>query len=408
MRVLGVSPLDKDATASLVVDGRVEFAAGEERFSRLKQHAGFPERAIVAALEATGTRAHELDLVAYPFLAWEQERALMERAFAEEDRFLARFQPPSLAEALGRARAKIPARDGAIDGLREPNQRLRKGWLKESAYRVLGASSWLSTASARRSSRSWLRRAFEEHRHWQAELEAGLRRLGIKARLERSEHHLSHAANAYYSSGFERALIVTLDGYGSGLAGSISLGEGGRIERLHGLRFPHSLGSFYEMVTSSLGFRPDRHAGKIVGLAAYGDVAVLTDVLLERADRSVPGDLSLFQNLNVYFSRHLAAEFPMVDVAAAYQRALEILACDCVRHWLGVTGARNVVLSGGVTANVKMNQRIRELADVDGFFVYPNMGDGGCGTGLAMHLSWPGGVRESIRDVYWGPSFGEG
>jgi carbamoyltransferase len=182
--------------------------------------------------------------------------------------------------------------------------------------------------------------------------------------------------------GFER-VVVTLDGYGSGLAGSVSLGEGGRLERLADLRFPHSLGSFYEMVTSSLGFRPDRHAGKIVGLAAYGDPDVLTDVLLGRADRGQPGDLRLYQNLNVYFSRHLAAEFPMVDVAAAYQRALEILACDLVRHWLAKTGARHVVLSGGVTANVKMNQRIHEVEGVEGIFVYPNMGDGGCGTGLA-------------------------
>jgi carbamoyltransferase len=71
------------------------------------------------------------------------------------------------------------------------------------------------------------------------------------------------------------------------------------------------------------------------------------------------------------------------------------------------TGCRHVVLSGGVTANVKMNQRIHALPGVEGTFVYPNMGDGGCGTGLALLRSWKGGVRPSIRDVYWGPSYGK-
>jgi carbamoyltransferase len=284
---------------------------------------------------------------------------------------------------------------------------MRKGLAKELFYDLAGSRKSFSRAVAARRSADWARRAVGEHHHWQRELEAGLVRLGIRAPLERSEHHLSHAANAYLASGFERALVVTLDGYGSGLAGSVGLGEGGRIERLHGFRFPHSLGSFYEMVTSSLGFRPDRHAGKIVGLAAWGDPNVLLDVLLSRCDRSIPGDLRLVENLNVYFSRHLAARFPMVDVAAAYQRVLELLASELVAHWLRKTGARHVVLSGGVTANVKMNQRIHEVEGVEGIFIYPNMGDGGCGTGLAMHASWSGGVRESIRDVYWGPDFTE-
>jgi carbamoyltransferase len=257
---------------------------------------------------------------------------------------------------------------------------------------------------ALRLAREWAARACEDHQRWHAELEDGLRELGLLAKLKRSEHHLSHAANAYLASGFDRALIVTIDGYGSGLAGSVSIGEGGRIRRLKNLKFPHSLGSFYEMVTSSLGFHPDRHAGKIVGLAAYGDPHVLSDALLARVVRT-PGDFRLIENLNVHFSRHLAARFPMIDVAAAYQRVLEIVATDLVRHWARETGSRNVVLSGGVTANVKLNQRIHELDEVENTFVYPNMGDGGCGTGLALMLSWPGGIRPSIEDVYWGPSY---
>jgi carbamoyltransferase len=405
VKILGISPLDKDATASLVEDGRVRFAAAEERFSRIKQHAGFPERAIQAAFEATGTRPADVDLVAYPFLDWQQETALIERSMASERAYLLQHRAPSLEPLLAAAQARVPERDTLIHGLSHPNQRKRKGVLKELAYRLAGATPPLSRRVALHASASWARRASRSHRHWQEELEAGLARTGLTAPLRRSEHHLSHAANAYLSSGFDRALVVTLDGYGSGLSGSISVGEGGRLQRLHGLVFPHSLGFFYEMVTSSLGFHPDRHAGKVVGLAAYGDPAVLSELLLSRAD-GPPGDLRLLESSNVYLSRHLAARFPIVDVAAAYQHVLETLACGIVRHWLDATGCRNVVLSGGVAANVKMNQRIHELEGVEGIFIYPNMGDGGCGTGLALRLSRH--APEPLREVYLGPAFDRG
>jgi carbamoyltransferase len=404
--VLGISPLDKDATASLVEDGRVVYAASEERFSRRKQQSGFPAEAIQRCLDAAGVRADEIDKVAYPFLTSEQETRLMEKAVAAEREFLREHPPADLQSALAAADARVPTRTEPIHGLATPDFRMTKSPSKRLFYRLFGASQPLSTHMARLASKRWVKKSSADHRWWQRELEHGLAKLGISAPLERSEHHLSHAANAYHASGFERALIVTLDGYGSGLAGSISLGEGGKIRRLHGLKFPHSLGSFYEMVTSSLGFHPDRHAGKVVGLAAYGDPAVLTDLLLARADDR-DGDLRLFENLNVYFSRHLAARYPVIDVAAAYQHTLEIWARGLVSHWLEKTGCDHVVLSGGVTANVKMNQRIHEVDGLEGLFVYPNMGDGGCGAGIAMHLSWPGGVQDSITDVYWGPSFSE-
>lgn len=408
MNVLGLSPLDKDAHASLVVDGRVLFASGEERYSRVKQQSGFPAQAIEAALAFAQLSPESIDAVAYPFLDAASERSAIESAFKTDAAFEDAFEPPPLEPLLAQALARVPARGEPIHGLAEPNFRMRKGAAKEHFYRLAGAHPRASRFAARRIAKDWAQRAIADHEHWQRELEAGLAKLGLQGKLRRSEHHLSHAANAYYSSGFERALIVTLDGYGTGLAGSVSLGEAGRIERLHGQRFPHSLGSFYEMVTSSLGFKPDRHAGKIVGLAAYGDPRVLAEVLLSRVDRSRAGEFAIYQNLNVHLSRRLAAEFPVVDVAAAYQHVLEVLACDYVREWMRRTGARHVVLSGGVTANVKMNQRIHEIDGVEGLFVYPNMGDGGCGTGLAMHLSWPGGVRETVRDVYLGPRFDEG
>jgi carbamoyltransferase len=403
VKILGISPLDKDATASLVEDGRVLFAAGEERFSRVKQHAGFPHRAIEAALSATGTNPDEIAGVAYAFLPWDKEAELIEHAFAAERAFQRGFRQPDLQAALAAAERRVPSRTAPVHGLAHPNERMEKGFAKELFYRLAGGSEFLGRHAAHRQSRGWSRRARADHRRFQAELEDGLRKLGLLGKLRRAEHHLSHAANAYLASGFERALVVTIDGYGTGLAGSVSLGEGGKLKRLKNLAFPHSLGSFYEMVTSSLGFHPDRHAGKIVGLAAYGEPDVLSGVLLGRIEQA-PGDFRILDNLNVYFSRHLASRFPKVDVAAAWQRVLEIVAVNLVRHWVRETKCDAVVLSGGVTANVKMNQRLHEIDEVERTFVYPNMGDGGCGTGLAMLWSWPGGAR-TIGDVYCGPSF---
>ena len=403
VKILGLSPLDKDATASLAEDGRLLAAAGEERFTRVKHQSGFPHRAVEFVLETTGTRAAELDKVVYPFLDWEQEARLIESSLAHERDFLNGFAADDLQRTLAAARERVPRRPAPVLGL-APEQRMEKGVLKEVFYRLFGASHPLATHTATFLSKRWMKRAISDHRWWQTKLEAGLEELGLGDRLERSEHHLSHAANAYLGSGFDRALVVTLDGYGSGLAGSISLGAGGRLTRLHGLRFPHSLGSFYEMVTSSLGFHPDRHAGKVVGLAAFGDPSVLEDALLRRADVK-DGNLYLFENLNVYFSRYLASNFAMVDVAAGYQHALETWARELVAYWLASTGCDRLVLSGGVTANVKLNQRLHELEGVEGIFIYPNMGDGGCGSGLAMHRSWQGIDAVPIEHVYLGPSY---
>ena len=405
MKILGISPLDKDASASLVEDGRVLFAAGEERFNRVKQTPGFPAQAIEAALNATGTNPDEIDVVAYPFLEWDVESQLIRDALDAEERWSRGFRPENLELLLQAATERIPARTGAVHGLSEPNQRKSKGFLKELFYEIGGASDAASRALALAAAREWAERAQNDHRRWSEELRAGLAQLGLAHKLKRAEHHLSHAANAWLASGFERALIVTLDGYGSGLAGSISLGENGKIRRLHNIRFPHSLGSFYECVTSSLGFTADRHAGKIVGLAAFGDPRVLSEALLSRVDFGDEGDFRLYQNLNVHFSRHLAARFPMIDVAAAYQHVLELLAQRLVRHWVQASGCANVVLSGGVTANVKMNQRIHELGEVEQTFVYPNMGDGGCGTGLALLWTAKGRTLPTYHDVYYGPSY---
>jgi carbamoyltransferase len=405
MKVLGISPLDKDSTVTIVEDGVITYAAAEERFTRVKLQDGFPWQSLADALERTGTKVEDIDKVVYPFLPYDEETRLFERNLQREREFLEDTETAATTEAITRAKSRIPARREPIPGLSDPNEKQEKGLLKNIAYRVLASEGVVSRNIARRGSEQWGRDATQFHFKWQQELESGLAETGLQGKLKRVEHHLSHSANAYYTSGFDQALIVTLDGYGSGLAGSINIGRDGKIERVHGLEYPHSLGTFYESVTSALGFKPSRHEGKIVGLAAYGDPEVLGDLLRSRFVQA-NGGFRIIETNNIYFARLLASQFPKIDVAAAYQRVLEEVAVAYVSQYVKKTGLKNLVLSGGVVANVKLNQRLREIPGVENIFIHPNMGDGGCGTGAALaEFAGSQPTRERINDVYLGPEF---
>lgn len=407
MKVLGLSPLDKDSTVTLVEDGRILYAAAEERFTRVKLQDGFPWQAFQQCLDATGVDPDAIDRVVYPFLPWDEETRLFTEKLGQEREFLDDHASVQTNRMIREALTRVPERQTPIPGLQVPNERMEKGFAKTLAYRVLAGETVISRNVAKRGSDQWGREAKAFHKKWHEELEASLAEIGLLAKLSRVEHHVTHAANAYYTSGFDDALIVTLDGYGSGLSGSASVGRDGRIERIHGVDYPHSLGTFYESVTSALGFKPSRHEGKIVGLAAYGDPCVLSDVLLSRLQVE-DGNFRILESNNLYFARLLASQFPKIDVAAAYQHVLEAVATAYVAHYLKYTKCKNVVLSGGVVANVKLNQRIRELPGVDQIFVHPNMGDGGCGTGAAL-LEFVGlpVLKEPMHDAYLGPSFSE-
>ena len=406
MKILGISPLDKDATASLVEDGEILFAAGEERFTRNKQQDGFPLQSIEKALSYTNSRIDEIDMVVYPFLDARNEMKLIQKNLEEEKAFIQGFKKSDFKNLLTTALKKVPIRSGKIHGLALPNEKVEKGILYDTFYNLAGSQANLSEKAALKGSQNWAGQAHASFLKWQDDLELGLEQMGLKGKLKRMDHHLTHAANSYFASGYEEALCVTLDGYGTGLTGSVSMAKNGKIRRLHGVEYPNSLGTMYEHVTSSLGFKPGRHEGKIVGLASYGDPEILSKLLLSRIEQTA-GNFRIFESNNIYFSRYLASHFPKIDVAAAYQHVLEIVAVNYVKHWVEETGVDTVVLSGGVTANVKLNQRIFEIDGVNNIFIYPNMGDGGCGTGAALYHSLSGKTRPKITDVYLGPDYSE-
>jgi carbamoyltransferase len=403
MIVLGISPLDKDSTVSILSDGKILYAAGEERFTRNKLQDGFPAESLEAGLKYTGLKTQDIDVVAYPFFEWQKETDLFTKNLNKEKVFLDDAEINSVSGEIKVALESVPNRTQPIHGLSEPNQKMEKSPLYKFFYRMTGPEGVLSRNIAKKSSNDWSREATKYHKAWQDELEENLIEFGLQDKLRRYDHHSAHAAAAYYASGFDRALIVTLDGYGSGLAGSVSIGQGNNIRRIHAVEYPHSLGTFYEHVTSSLGFKPSRHEGKIVGLAAFGDPDILLKILLGRIYQE-PGNFRILENNNIYFSRYLSTLFPKVDVAAAYQRALEVVAVNYIKHYVTQTGLSTIVLAGGVAANVKLNQRIFEIPGVERIFVYPNMGDGGCGTGAALLACGEAmQTREAYQTVYFGP-----
>jgi carbamoyltransferase len=407
MIVLGISPLDKDSTFSIVSDGQVLFAAGEERFTRNKLQDGFPAESLSAGLKYTGIRPSDIDIVAYPFFGWQKETRLFTANLKNEAKLLDESEIATEVGEVKAALAKVPTRTLPIHGLKDPNQKMEKKALHRLFYSIAGAEGVISRNLAKKGSRDWGRNALQFHKSWHHVLEDNLREIQLLPKLKRYDHHAAHAAGAYFASGYESALIVTLDGYGSGMAGSVSVGRGHKIQRIHALEYPHSLGTYFETVTSSLGFKPSRHEGKIVGLAAYGDPSILIDILMSRFFQE-PGTFRILESNNVYFCRYLSILFPKIDIAAAYQRALEIVANNYIRHYVEQTGLSNIVLSGGVAANVKMNQKVFEIPGVKSIFIYPNMGDGGCGTGAAM-LACHNCIKDSAQyeTVYFGPEYSE-
>ena len=179
------------------------------------------------------------------------------------------------------------------------------------------------------------------------------------------------------------------------------------IRRLHEFAYPHSLGLFYAQVTGALGFRMSRHEGKVVGLAAHGDPDLLYEEVRGRFEVR-DGDFRYLHAMDDGPVKRWAREHRREDVAAVWQRVLEDVVAEVAGHWVAREGLSDLVLAGGVAANVKMNQRIFELEGVRRIYVHPAMGDDGTGTGAALQVAAEAGTLDRdfrLEHVFLGPSF---
>ncbi len=363
MNILGISALDNDANAALVVDDRLVFAMGEERISRKKLHKGFPGAAVKELLDRAGLKPSDIDVVAYPFSPWPREGRQILGAYLRE-------LGPTLFSGL-------PLKSKLVHILRHGR---------------------------------WTRDSILAHRRFHTELDRELRALGLLEKKEIIEHHEAHAAGTFYTSNYPDALVITVDWYGSGLAGSVSLADAEKgVRRIKDIPFPHSMGMFYAEVTEGLGFRMNRHEGKVVGLAAYAEPGEILDRVLARFHRT-PGDFRFRCAFDNRFTQELCRNFSREQVASAYQTVLESVVTDFVAHHVRETGMKRVALAGGVFANVKLNQRIYEIPGVESVYVHPGMGDGGTGMGAALAaLMKRGRVRPfRLENAFLAPPAPEG
>ena len=361
--IIGISSLNRDSTTSLITtDGRLLAVISEERFTRVKQQDGFPHNGMRYIFEKFGLTPNDIESVCYSFMKWDDERDAILKS-AEADR--------------------LRGRNGVFDPFGK--------YLHQRAYD------------------RWNEASVRFHKMYNEELYEGLKGYGIADKIRFYHHHLTHAVSAYYLSGFDDALIVSIDWYGSGLSGQVYVGRGGKLEAVKDILMPNSLGMFYAQVTGSLGFKVSRHEGKILGLAAYGKETMLYRWLSKRLYADGPDIVFPVAFANSYYSRLQTRLFKREDMAYAYQRVLEDVTTRWVAHFVREYGIGNIAMVGGCAANVKNNQRVYELDGVDSVFVQPDMGDGGAGLGAALCRATELGDLEvrSIESIYMGPSYTE-
>ena len=375
MRVLGISAFYHDSAAALVEDDRVVAAAQEERFTRKKHDPAFPRNAIAYCIEEAKIKFDELDHVVFydkPFLKFER---LMETYIASAPRGFRSFK------------MAIPL------------------WLREKLFQ-----------------KSLLRRELRE-------FSAGFD--GTK--LLFCEHHLSHAASAFYPSPFEDAVVLTMDGVGEWATTSAGLGDGHHLEISHEIHFPHSLGLLYSALTYYAGFKVNSGEYKVMGLAPYGQpkyTKLILDNLIDvKADGSFRLNMSYFDYCTgltmtndrfaklfgapVRGSDKLLTSFHM-DVAASIQAVLDEVVLRITRNLATQTRSRNLCLAGGVALNCVANGKVLRDGKFENIWIQPAAGDAGGALGAALaavHIFKDRPRRTNASDsmcgAFLGPSFSQ-
>jgi carbamoyltransferase len=360
MIVLGICD-SQDAGAALFHDGRLIAAVNEERLNRKKLWGGFPELSIAEVLRLAHVRPDQVEAV-----------------------ILGTRITPNLLVRMFR---------GIHQDLRKKNGQF--GYLLnlfityQTVARRLRLPEALEAAAARRV------------------IARDLARVGVRAPVHSIDHHLAHAAAAWGTCPFERALVVTVDGLGDGLGVTVSVGERGHgLTRVHEETGFSSLTLYYSRLTQALGFTPIKDEGKVNGLAAYTTETPALH-LAEQLLRVEDGRFELDNHLlPASLDRPPWSElknYTREQVAASFQTHLEHAMRDFVRTWLARTGTRHVAVAGGLFANVKLNQRLATMPEVDEVYVFPHMGDGGLAVGGA--LAWLGADPQPLSDVFLGPAY---
>ena len=376
MYILGISAFYHDSAACLLKDGEIIAAAQEERFTRKKHDAGFPRHAILYCLKEAGIAAKDIGNVVFyekPFVKFER---LLETYLA--------FAPKgftSFAKAM-------PV------------------WIKDKLFQKSVLIKELKCT-------------LDESVDW-------------RERLLFSEHHLSHAASAYYPSPFNSAAVLTLDGVGEWTTTSLAIGKGSDLQVIKEIHFPHSLGLLYSAFTYYTGFKVNSGEYKVMGLAPYGEPRY-ADLIREKLitiaeDGSFQLDMSYFdyatgltmtnKKFDALFGgppRTSETELTQreMDLAASVQKVTEDIVLELARGIAKETGERNLCLAGGVALNCVANGILLREKIFDNIWIQPAAGDAGGALGAALSTWYlhnnkdrvTATDRDAMKGAYLGPEF---
>jgi len=371
MDILGISCFFHDAAAALLRDGQLLAAAEEERFTRKKHDFEFPANAIEFCLRTGGIAARDLDYVVF-----------FEKPFVKFERLLL----TSLQEF---PRSYPLFREAMITWLGD------KLWIKQLIQKRLGVAP---------------------------------------EKILFSEHHLSHAASAFFCSPFDEAAILTVDGVGEWTTASLGVGRGTEIRLTKEIRFPHSLGLLYSAFTAFLGFEVNDGEYKVMGMAPFGIpryVDKVHKVVRTHRDGSFELDMDYFSfhySTHRTFSRKFEALFGSprrpradfsgeltredqhyADIAASIQAVTEEILLAMATTLQRETGLRRLCLAGGVALNSVANGRIVRETAFDEVYIQPSAGDGGGAVGAALyaHRAVLGHPRRFVMEhAFWGEVHG--
>jgi carbamoyltransferase len=365
MNILGVSCFYHDAAACLLCDGRIAAAASEEAFTRKKHDPAFPLQAIRYVLKEGGLDIAKISAVVF-----------YDKPFQKLDRAL-RCHLEQFPKGLNLFISKMP--------------------------------HWFST---------------------QVRLPKVLKaELGYTGPVLYSEHHLSHAASAFYASGWEEAAVLTMDGVGEWSSSSWGLGQGNQLELWSETRFPHSLGLLYSAMTRYLGFKVNSAEYKVMGLGPYGKpnyVEHLKRLISVKDDGSFRLDMEYFEfdkGERMYNERlekllghkEFELDHPELtdfrkDVARSLQVVVDEIMVKVATHVVEKTGCAKLCMAGGVALNCVANGEILRRAPVEDLFVQPAAGDAGGAMGAAL-FAWNGLLKKErlprLPSVYLGPGYSD-
>lgn len=364
MNVLGIWD-GHDSGAALLVDGAIAAAVNEERLTRRKLEITFPSRSIEACLRIAGLDVRAIDTVAL--------------STTDPSKAMARLWPAT----------------------KEAYYQIRRRHAPPTVFNLLRkrAKYWITELAPNRLSRSLSSRA----------IASSLEAIGLgDVRIRFYDHHFCHAVCAAAASGFESAIVVTIDGVGDGASSTVSVLKGGALTEIARTDAASSPGIFFEHVTNLLNMRELEDEGKVMALASYASPPATNPL-----SGTIGVDGLRFKTIRSGHSlrsvlKRAQWSVPNEQFARLAQDVLEAAVVGLVRNAIGATGIANIALAGGVASNIQINRRIRLLPEVDEVFVFPHMGDGGLALGAAIAgLDRPSGIHEiDLQGLALGPEYG--